>query len=144
MLKTLEQAKRLYTRVKGFCNRILSQIFGNTVVQYLSFKFFSLSKRGRIFVVIFIMFCSWFIYSKCIFRFENFNDGKKTEEYLRKRFPKGYKVKALVKLIERAGGECRKTRASKMIRILQLRIIDIGFVTMSMVAIFSIRMSSEF
>lgn len=113
MFKTLEEAKRLYIRVQAFCNRILSHVLKTKLVQYLSSKFCSLSKKRRIFVITFIVFCSWFIYSKCIFRFENFNDGKKTEEYLRKRFPKGYKVKALVKLIERAGGECRKTRAKQ-------------------------------
>ena len=106
MLKTLEQAKRLYTRVKVFCNRTLGHILRNKVVQYLYCKFFSLSKKGRIFVIIFVVFCSWFIYLKCIFRFENFNDGEKTAEYLRKRFPKGSSGKEFVKTIKRAGAEC--------------------------------------
>ena len=80
--------------------------------------FYSKVRKYKKWLVILFCILSWFTYSKSIFRFQHFNEGEKTEIYLKQYFPNGSDGKILVKVLKRAGADCIKVSKPNDLRML--------------------------
>jgi hypothetical protein len=93
--------KTILNAVKQFISKI-------EMIKDAITKRYKLSSAKQKWIVVLFCFLSWCTYSKLTFRFENFDDGKKTAIYLKKRFPKGSKAGPLLKTLKSAGADCVK------------------------------------
>ena len=65
-----------------------------------------IKKKWIILGLIIVSIVAYNIYSRCIFRFQNFKTGEKLDFYLKEKFPIGSNAEPMIQLLKKGGATC--------------------------------------